>query len=790
MEHIESGFAVIGTQAGRGATKASAIHWLSQCKSPWLLVLDNADDPGLEIAEHFPTFGNGHVLITTRNPNVVEYATVGHIRFRGMDPYEAVSLLLKTAYPASQQDIHPATPMRWQLAEGVAIELGYLPLAIAHAGATIRRNIYTLERYLNYYLRQRRSMLSRAEVKSVDEVNIITTWEIPFQRIVSRPSMEHKDAVDLMHTFAFMHYETIPERIFQRSWDDWRDPQVRPDRCPNVLQPVWTEGTQARFRRALGVLCDHSIIEYEPSKGLCTMHPVVHTWARERLPRHEQHQWLQCTMAILSQCISPNLEVSGRQFRGLLLPHIHSCLQLYNSQTPLPSLTLRSANELERFAWVFAEQGQWKSAFVLQNKIVKFRQKKLGKRHDHTIRAKTSLGQTCWNLFEVKDAIDIQLDILDSLRWHRPHVTDWAIWPVWEPTHLPYCLALNEITPSLWLAGYRLWSRRTGRRAVDGLRQRLGFEDPLTLKAMFNLGRTYLHLGEEEKSHELLVWVLRRQKRYFGMNHPDTLMTRNELGILLCASKRHLNAAQRLVENVLQARKRILGEEHAYTLWSVNDLSKIYVEVGRTDEAVAILENIVPIVARTLGEDHVGMALTRSNLARAYFLSGKWTEAEETIRPLLELEKIDRDHPDWYHNMYGYAHILFKLGRVEEAEKYCTNVMDRIMRTKVFELKHPRTISIAELLILIYRDQGREDMILAVQKEVPQAGLPREHDQFDPYSVRRASHQASTIVKTDEIPAGQAQLQFTATTQAEKDPKSADPQKKDRVLRLVNSRTF
>jgi hypothetical protein len=95
--------------------------------------------------------------------------------------------------------------------------------------------------------------------------------------------MEHKDAVDLMHTFAFMHYETIPERIFQRSWDDWRDPQVRPDRCSNVLQPG-TEGTQARFRRALGVLCDHSIIEYEPSKGLCTMHPVVHTWARERLP--------------------------------------------------------------------------------------------------------------------------------------------------------------------------------------------------------------------------------------------------------------------------------------------------------------------------------------------------------------------------------------------------------------------------------------------------------------------------------------------------------------------------
>jgi hypothetical protein len=250
-----------------------------------------------------------------------------------MEPFEAVSLLLKAAYPTEQYHLPTANPVKWRLAEGIAIELGYLPLAIAHAGATIRRNIYTLERYLNYYLLERKSMLSRPQVMSADEANIITTWEIPFQKIVSRASMDHRDAVDLMHIFAFMHHETIPERVFQRSWADLRSVQSSLKSCPDVLQPVWTERAQARFRSAIGILCDHSIMEYEPKQGLCTMHPVVHNWARARLSDTEQISWLRCTTAVLAQCVSPYLEASGRQFRALLLPHINSCLQFQRSRS-------------------------------------------------------------------------------------------------------------------------------------------------------------------------------------------------------------------------------------------------------------------------------------------------------------------------------------------------------------------------------------------------------------------------------------------------------------------------
>jgi tetratricopeptide (TPR) repeat protein len=729
---------------------ATALHWLSHCKQPWLLILDNADDLDMDLSTYYPNESNGHIIITTRNPNAIEHATVGHLRFRGMEPHEAIDLLLKAAYPASDQNSQVASPQKWQLAEGIAMELGYLPLALAHAAATVRRNIYTLERYLKYYLCQRKSTLSHSRLKSVDEINIIATWEIPFQKIAVRETIEHRDAVDLMHTFAFMHHETIPERIFQRSWESLNRTADSPDAFPDILQPAWNEGVQARFRRAIGVLCDHSIIEYEPSKGSCTMHPVIHNWARDRLVDSEQKHWVRCTMAILAHCISPHMEASGRQFRAQLLPHIHSCMQLYRSGYRGKFGTLETAAEMERFAWVYTEQSQWKAARQLQEDVILVRKKVLGNRHRDTIRAQRSLGHTLWNLFEIKAAISIQRKALNTLRWYRPCIAEWAIWPVWKPIHVPYCLALNDITLTLWLAGERKISRMTGERAVDGLRKRLGPEDPLTLNAMFNLARTYFHLGEEVKSHELLIWVLRLQKRFFGINHPETLMTRNELGMLLCASKRHLIAAKRLVENVLQARKDILGEEHAYTLWSVNDLSKIHVEMGRPDEAVAMLERIIPIVKRTLGEDHVGMTMTKSNLGKAYYVSERWKEAEEMIRPLLV--KIPPNHPDWVHNLYGYAHILFKLDQASEAEKYCIEIIDRATRKKGFLLDDPRVVSTAEFLLSIYDAQGRKDEVDAIRARFPDAGTTTSEDRFDPYTVRRMSkpsrHQPKAVAPT------------------------------------------
>ena len=735
-ENAESGFASLGQEMGKGASFAAGIHWLSRYNKPWLLILDNADEPDMDISKYMPTGGNGHILITTRNHGVVMYATAGSLRFRGMDPEEAVNLLLRTA----SADMNPksANPQDRRFAEGIASELGYLALALAQAGAAIRGKIYTLERYLHYYLGDRKRMLSRSRISTADEANIITTWEVPFRRIKSKQLAEYQDAVGLVHILAFMHFDAIPEKIFKRSWDGVSvlSSMNTPYLGMFHMNSGWNEEAYDRLRRAIRILFDYSIIDHEPEKGICSLHPVVQGWARDRLDDDEQKAWLGCTSAILAHCVSSNLEASERPFRKALLPHIESCLSAHRLRCPSLPDSLPRATEMEKFASVYAENGLWKQAIHLQREVLGYRAKTLGRRHEDSLRIQRSLAHTHWNLFEIRPAIETQLRVLKSRWMSRPSLGSWLTWPPWFPDHVSYCVALDDLTLTLWLAGKRDWSKRTGERAVRGLTKRLGPDDPVTLSAMFNLARTYLHLGDPRASHRLLLRVIKRRKHFFGLDHPDTLMARNELGMCLCAQKKNLAAAEGLVSEVLKSRRKILGDEHAYTLWSVNDLAKVLCERRRPHESAAMLEEILPIARRTLGDDHVGVSMTKWNMARAYFLLERWEDAEELTSSLLTT--VPEDHPDWIDLQSGYVFLLVRLERLQEAEEKCKSMLESILKAKLLDMRSPRPVAIAQQLVIIYRKQERDEQINDLKRMIPAIKDKDIEERFEMMPIRRA----------------------------------------------------
>jgi len=682
-----------------------------------MLVIDNADDLEMDITKYFPSGSNGHILVTTRNPEVAEsQATIGSFCFRGMDPEEATALLLRSAHMFSAETSNDQSKA---LARGIASELGYLALALTHAGATIRRHIYTLDKYLHYYLGWRREMMSQSTIDDADDANIITTWEIPFRKIEARRSVDYRDAVDIMHIFAFMHFESIPENVFQAFWNSANGADTSLADQPDILQnlSMLNEEAHTRMRKAFRGLCDYSIIDYDPVQKSCSLHPVVHTWARRRLAPKEYDRWLTCTTSMIAQCISSNLEASGRDFRRQLIPHIDAVLRILQHRFPLLPETAKQANELETFASVYAENGLWKQARSHLKEVIEWRAKSLGKRRMETLRAQKRMADLHWNLFEVKKCVDIQYDLLWSHWLFRSSISDWIIWPPWFPDHVSYCTSLSDLAQSLWLAGKLDLSKYVGERAVKGLTEHLGSDDPITLNAMFNLGRTYHHLREYKKSYQLLVCVVKKRKHFFGLDHPDTLMARTELGTSYHAFGR-ISLAEKMIGNVLEARKRTLGEEHAYTLWSVIEYSKVLCDLGRCEQAVTMLEDIVPVVRRTLGEDHVGMSFTQSNLARAYAISKRWTDAANILKKLTVADKI-ADHPDRVNIMCGYIHVRVKMGQVEETEEDCKELLEAIVKQKVIPLRDPLTYGIAETLIIIYQQTGREEEIASLGKRLP-----------------------------------------------------------------------
>ncbi|KAL8816403.1 MAG: hypothetical protein Q9223_004577 [Gallowayella weberi] len=687
--------------------------------------------------------GSGHILITSRNPGAKLYATAGVFRFRGMDPEEGIKLLLNSAYTQNQSS--DLDQQQEQLARSLGAELGYLALALSQAGATIRRDIYTLEQYLRVYLGYRDRLLPKSTSISINDTNTITTWEIPFQKIERHVSVRHKDAVDLMHLLAFLHFDGIHESIFRSTAANSLDGDLSGVVYPDIIlsSHQQTEVAQARLRQALGVLTDHSLIDFDPDARSYSQHPVVHRWARDRLDQEEQLSSLSCTIGLLARSISPYLEASGRRFRRSLIPHMESCLQKLENFAPSFPSTIGSANSIERFAWVYAECGLWKKARSLQERLIKFRTKHLGRKHEDTIRATYSLGQTYWNLFDLKSTIEEQRRVIAARRWIWPSWFAFYVNPPWMPDFIRYYTALSDLTLALWLAGMRDTSKLIGTRAYTGLLKLLGPEDPMTLNAMFNLARTLLHLREWDRAHDLLIAVLRKRKTLFGLNHPDTLMTRNELGVLYCEQRKNLPIAERLVTNVLEARKVVLGEEHAYTLWSVNDLAKVLCERGRGSEAAKMLEDIIPVVARTLGDQHVGMTMTKGNLAKAYVTSGRWVEAEQILAQILK--STPTDHPDWVRTISGYIYVQIRLQHWRDAETNCMDALELIRRKKMLAKENPRAIVVVEQLAHIYTATDRPDESKALRAEfsVLHTGLADKRYQIVPEGVgKRAMNES------------------------------------------------
>lgn len=144
-----------------GKNHEAALHWLSNQDEDWLLIIDNADDPDLDLLEFFPQGANGHVLITTRNQDCT-FGNIGSTGFYGMEETEANELFLKVA------DITESTENQKDVSE-ILHELGYLALAIVVAGSAIHQGYCKLKSYLGYLERVWKGRRSRRVVPGSDD---------------------------------------------------------------------------------------------------------------------------------------------------------------------------------------------------------------------------------------------------------------------------------------------------------------------------------------------------------------------------------------------------------------------------------------------------------------------------------------------------------------------------------------------------------------------------------------------------------------------------------------------
>ncbi|TFH49723.1 MAG: toll/interleukin-1 receptor domain-containing protein, partial [Methanothrix sp.] len=167
--------------------------WLGQNRK-WLLIFDNALD--LDALNRFlPQGGDGHVLITSRNPNWGGVAKVLPVDV--FEPTEAVDFIFRR----TNQDDQASS-------EALATETGRLPLALEQAGAYIKESGIKLSDYLARFRKNRAEILKRG--KPTDYLDTVaTTWKISFQAVRTKSPA----GADLLVLCSFLAPDDIPRSM-------------------------------------------------------------------------------------------------------------------------------------------------------------------------------------------------------------------------------------------------------------------------------------------------------------------------------------------------------------------------------------------------------------------------------------------------------------------------------------------------------------------------------------------------------------------------------------------------
>ena len=121
---------------------------------------------------------------------------------------------------------------------------------------------------------------------------------------------------------------------------------------------------------------------------------------------------------------------------------------------------------------------------------------------------------------------------------------------------------------------------------------------------MNNLAVTYSAQNKFDKAEELQVKVMEQYTTKYGLNHPDTILSMDNLGFTYLRDQGRLKEAEELQVKVVELSKVMFGVNHPDTLKSMQNLATTYREQGRLDEAEKLQGYVAEERMAKFGEKH------------------------------------------------------------------------------------------------------------------------------------------------------------------------------------------
>lgn len=594
--------------SGQRAAADLVWHYLDHSAQPWLLVIDNADDPTLlEEGGWLRASPRGTVVVTTRRAGSrVWQGAVLHLV--GVLPTPDAAQVLCDLAPEA------GTPAA---AEQVAERLGCLPLALTLAGSYLHHQLlesWSMEEY--------RDRLADDLTGLIDQGATVDVGRSESRHLVSRTWQLSLDA---------LAEQDLPEATtLLRLLSCWS-----PDPVPLALLAPAAVGATGlldgtRVEPALRGLIDHSLAglvtvpgaEAEQPVRCVQVHGVLLDSVASGVPDGERADLVSVAVSLLEA--APDTTT----ITGLLVPHATKLLRgMDGDAAKRVALAIRVAESVH-------DDGDFSASLALAENAAEVAERALGPQDRLTLSARQRMGRSLFRLGRITEAEEVHSRVLRI----RENVLGLD-----HPDTLESCHGLQQ---PLFRMGRKEEALALLQRAADGRCMVLGVDDPSALKSRAMLIEGLAVCGQEEEFDRVSPATIEDCTRFLGDDHPTTLSARHAYAYGVDRFGRAAEA-EPLARQALADHERVRGLDHPKTLSVVHLLGGTTAALGRWEEAIQLTQRSVQGRERGLGAHHPFVMEGSSQLAHCLAGAGRLEEAQSLARRILPVceRVLGLDHP-------------------------------------------------------------------------------------------------------------------------------------------------
>jgi tetratricopeptide (TPR) repeat protein len=529
----DAGLAAAAPAAPDEGTEAAAarfLDWLARTDLPWLVVLDDLNDPAA-IENWWPRGAAGHVLITTERPDLCQRYSPRFVRVGGYSPREALWYLSERL--RSDHDQRTG-------ATDLAIELGFLPIALAQAAAVMTETGLSCRRYLA--LAAERKPKPGGEPATVHPAAAVTySLSAQFANDLPPAGLAGR-ALSLV---AMLGQYGIPAAVL--TGRAARTYLAGGGAFPIDRNQAWT---------AVENLAAAGLVRIEADSAARTVlaHALVQALARQHLPAAERAAAVRAAADALTEIwssenappdVEPALRDCAARLReaggaGLWTPQCHPVLLLVGESLTSSGLTDQAV-------------GYWQTMLSIS-------ERHFGVGHAQTARFRDLLGATYEKSGRSEDAVALHEDLVRYLEKTE------------AGCHPDLLAARSSLARFYLAAGRQSDALQLTSRTVSECEQELGPTHPDTLAAQASLAEIHLAAGQYKQAVDLCKRALTDRERRLGADHRDTIAARASLAAAYRSAGK-LKDAIKQYERTLADRERVQGATDPDTIATRRDLA-------------------------------------------------------------------------------------------------------------------------------------------------------------------------------------------------------------------------